>query len=870
MSEEEILHQRLRIEPPTAVLDLLREFWKEQLERGRRAHDGGGDGLEVARDLADGMDAVVKGAYTVATKENNVPAHALVALGGYGRREMGPYSDVDLLFLFKKEKDKSPEFISGVLHPLWDLGFDIGHSSRMLGEVIKSARQDIESCTAMMDSRFLAGDRALYDDFQERLFKRIPRGVVGKIQAWRQVRHEDRDSVQLLEPNVKESPGGLRDVHTLEWVFKARAAKPEIADLWKEHFDDEAEAELNRGRSFLWRVRHQLHFAMGRRHDVLQHDIKPDVARSFGYEDRGKELGVESFMRDYYLHARAVYHQVELAFARLTRKVRGGSHSILVERWVAASDGEISLLHPQNYFSEDPLRLLRIFYLAQTKKLHLGEAVQRVIRASLHLIDDEVRRSPEARDLFLRILKRKNRVAATLRVMHEAGVLGAYLPEFGELTCLVQYDLYHLYTVDEHTLVALEHLDALGKAGRKSTLKMTYDQLERRDLLYLGLMLHDVGKSKRQSHIPRGLEMAEQLLERLGLPEADRRQVLFLIERHHDLISIAQRRDLDDYKMIAEFAAIFPDIEALRQLYLLSYADMSAVAPDVWNDWQGALLWELYYKTSQQLESGIKALEDKQLARQALDKHLAAIAKKWPALRVVAFEEHVAQLPPRYTVAYDHEQIGTHLEVVQRLGDGLVEVAFLEHRDHTEVVICTRDQRQLLAKICGALAVNDLDILRADVHTRDDDVVLDLFQVTDVDGNPLLPDWKKERVCQRLEDVVALRQKARSLLEDYSANWDRRKRQKDGQVRPPLVEFENQVSDKYTVIDTNVQDDVGLLYAITHELAELDLDIHMAIINTVADRAVDAFYVVNDQGEKIVNFEVLEEIRERLETRLAG
>jgi len=186
------------------------------------------------------------------------------------------------------------------------------------------------------------------------------------------------------------------------------------------------------------------------------------------------------------------------------------------------------------------------------------------------------------------------------------------------------------------------------------------------------------------------------------------------------------------------------------------------------------------------------------------------------------------------------------------------------------VVICTRDQHQLLAKICGALAVNDLDILRADVHTRDDDVVLDLFQVTDVDGNPLLPDWKKERVCQRLEDVVALRQKARSLLERYSANWDRRKQQKDGQVRPPLVEFENQVSDKYTVIDTNVQDDVGLLYAITHELAELDLDIHMAIINTVADRAVDAFYVVNDQGEKIVNFEVLEEIRERLETRLAG
>ena len=467
----------------------------------------------------------------------------------------------------------------------------------------------------------------------------------------------------------------------------------------------------------------------------------------------------------------------------------------------------------------------------------------------------------------MRILKRKHRAASTLRSMHELGALGAYLPEFGDLTCLVQYDLYHLYTVDEHTLVALEHLEALGKADGKGVLKTVYDQLERRELLYLGLMLHDVGKSKRQSHIPCGLQMARDLLERLDLPEADCRRVLFLIEHHHDLVNIAQRRDLDDYRMISEFAALFPDMESLRQLYLLSYADMSAVSRDVWNDWQGALLWELYYKTSQQLESGIKALEEKQLARQALDAHLAAIAKTWPALRLVAFEEHVAQLPPHYVVACDHEEIGIHLEVFQRLGDGLVEVEFLEHEDHTELVICTRDQRQLLAKICGALAVNDVNILRAKVHTRRDEVVFDIFQVTDIDGSAVLPDWKKERVIERLEEVIALRQKARNLLERYSANWDRRHK-KGEKMRPLRVEFENQVSDKYTVIDVDEQDDVGLLYAITHELGELQLDIHMAIVNTVAERAIDAFYVVDESGEKILNFEVLEEIRERLEVRL--
>ena len=596
--------------------------------------------------------------------------------------------------------------------------------------------------------------------------------------------------------------------------------------------------------------------------------LKLDVAHSFGYEDRGKELGVERFMRDYYLHARAVYHQVELAFSRLTRKVRSSYRSIMVDRWVAATDGEVVLLNPEQYFAEDPLRLLHIFHLIQVKKLKLGEALQRTIRASLHLIDDEVRRSPAARDIFMRMLKRKHRAASTLRSMHELGALGAYLPEFGDLTCLVQYDLYHLYTVDEHTLVALERLEALGKSDGKGVLKMVYDQLERRELLYLGLMLHDVGKSRRQSHIPCGLQMARDLLERLDLPEADRRRVLFLIEHHHDLVNIAQRRDLDDYRMIAEFAALFPDMESLRQLYLLSYADMSAVARDVWNDWQGALLWELYYKTSQQLESGIKTLEEKQLARQALETHLAAIAKTWSALRLVAFEEHVAQLPPRYVVACDHEEIGIHLEVFQRLGDGLVEVEFLEHEDHTELVICTRDQRQLLAKICGALAVNDVNILRAEVHTRKDEVVLDIFQVTDIDGCAVLPDWKKERVLERLEDVIALRQKVRNLLKRYSTNWDRRHK-KGEKSRPLRVEFENQVSDKYTVIDVDEQDDVGLLYAITHELGELQLDIHMAIVNTVAGRAIDAFYVVDERGEKILNFEVLEEIRERLETRLA-
>ena len=396
----------------------------------------------------------------------------------------------------------------------------------------------------------------------------------------------------------------------------------------------------------------------------------------------------------------------------------------------------------------------------------------------------------------------------------------------------------------------------------RSLLRMVYYELERRDLLFLGTLLHDVGKSRREEHVTSGMEMAATLMERLNLPEADRRLVLFLVEHHQDMVIISQRRDLDDYKMIADFAGLFASTEWLKALCLLSYADLSAVASEAWTDWQGALLWELYHKAKEQLESGIKTLEDRQQARELLEEHLQQMEGTWPALKVVAFQEHVQQLPPRYLVAYEIGDIERHLDLIARLGEGC-EVEFVQGPDHMEIVVCTRDQKLLLAKICGVLAVHDIDILRADVQTRDDDVVVDVFQVTDVDGTPRLPEWKQARVRQRLAGVIGGNVEVAELFESYSTRWSQRKRG-DQPVRAPEIAFENQVSDRYTVIDTEVQNDVGLLYRITHALGEADLDIHMAIVNTVAERARDAFYVVDRQGEKIVNYETLEAVRTRL------
>jgi len=832
----------------------LREIQLEQLDE---------NGLAVARRITDLADAIVTSAYEQSTHSSDPKLHALVALGGFGRREMAPHSDIDLLFLFQKEGDKSPEFISGVLHPLWDLGFDVGHSSRTIAEVVKMAREDVESCTAMMDGRLLAGDSELFAKYVQRLFSRLPKSVPTQINKWRQARIDNKDSVQLLEPNIKESPGGLRDIQALEWAMKSQKQQADATSLWSHYLESGDVEAIERARAFLWRVRHQMHFAVGRKCDVLEQDLKMQIAESFGYRDGGHELGVERFMHDYYHHARAVFHLVDLAFERLTRKPRQSARSKYIEHGVLSVDGEILLSDGEDYFAEDPVRMLRIFLMAQVKNLRLSEEVKRTVKNSLNLIGDALRADPEACAVFMRILKRRTRVAKTLRSMHQLGVLGAYLPEFGGLDCLVQYDIYHIYTVDEHTLVALENLESLGGDQAPAMLAQAFAEFERKDLLYLSVLLHDVGKWKRQEHISCGVEMTKELVERLALPEDERRLLVFLVRRHQDMVMISRRRDLDDIEMIRDFASDFANMQWLSALYLLSYADLSAVSPDAWSEWQGALLWELYYKTAEQLKSGMQALEERQRARQILDGHIASATGRWPTNKIAALQAHVEQLPPRYLVAYDIEQVEAHLDLIKELGDAdAFTAAFVERVDFTEIVVCTRDRPQILAKICGALAVNDLNILRADVNTREDRIALDIFQVQDVDGTSVLADWKKERVIERLGDVLERGQKARELIHQHSEHWSQRKRGR--YVQQPQVEFENGVSGQYTVIDVRAQDDVGLLYRITYALGEAKLDIHMALVDTVASRAADAFYVLSSEGTKIEDYEVLEDVRQRL------
>lgn len=820
------------------------------------------DSPEIMRSLSDCMDLVVKEVYNriVGSKVDDI---AVLAVGGFGRREMSFFSDVDLMFLMGKSYDSSNKYIPEILHVLWDFHLDVGYSSRTTSEALKVAKEDMESCTAMIDSRLLVGDNQIFSYFRKKLYGNIPKNLPQKLNTWRSQRIINNASVQLLEPNVKESPGALRDIQSLQWAMKSKTETSKDVGKYSDFLDEDDIEKIGNCWEFLSSIRLHLHAISRRKRDVLDADAKIEVAKALGYKDNETELGVELFMRDYYQTARLVFQIVNLIFERLTRKRRVSTRNMYIDPDLMSVDNEIVVKNGQEYFLQNPLRMLTIFLLLQRKGLILGELAKRQIRLSLHLINEDFCQSRDSRDVFFKILSSEARVALTLRSMHELGVLDAYLPEFGGLNCLVQFNPYHIYTVDEHTLVAIRNLEELLKSRYREKLTNVFADFVPKPILFFSVLMHDIGKSQRADHVSAGIKMAQKLAKRLDLPEDQVDLFVFLIRKHQEMVLISRRRDLDDDEMIVGFAKEFKGKEYLDGLYLLSYADLSAVSPEAWTEWQAALLWELYDKTALKLESA--KIPEKTIARSRnpLEEHVATVEGKWSSSQIKTLRSHINKMPEKYPFIYEIDQIEKHMEMVEDLNEIQVYRAnFIEREDCTEIVVCTRDRRQVLAKVCGALAVNDLNVLRADIITSFDQVVLDTFQVTNIDGEVKLDDWKKKRVVDRLSDVLEKGTKARELLETHSTNWSKRNRSE--YFDKTKVRIDNQSSRNYTVLDIDARDDVGLLYRITHTLAELDLDIHMALIDTVAGRAADAFYVIDQAGKKIEDNDMMNLIRKNI------
>ena len=797
---------------------------------------------------------------------------AVMALGGYGRGELNLQSDVDLMVIYEGELSPYVQrAMQELLYTLWDLGLQVGHSLRSLDDCVAMARTDFSSRTSMQEARFLAGDRRLFARFQRVLRENVYRRDFGKFLETTLTERDQRyrkfgASPYIGEPNVKESAGGLRDMHTAMWLgaakFGARTLR-ELAD--KGLITPREQAAADAALTFLWRVRNELHFFSGHKNDVLGRDLQPRIAKNLGYENDETSLGVERFMHDYYLHARVIHRVSRRLIARCQETLSRRGSAERRQRQQALADGLVffdGALHladrDPRRLREDATRLMKVFWHLHRLGCELSLDLERAVEDALHLVDDGFRRSPLVRDLFLDVCRNWGRVAQTFSEMHEIGLLGRYLPEFGALTCLVQYDVYHRFSADQHSLFAVEHLEALapGQSAESEGAALVFNEVEKPELLMLGMLLHDIGKAQGHGHVAKGIPLVRALTARMGLDPADAGAVEFLVAHHLTMSHVAQRRDIDDPKTVADFAATAGDPQRLRMLYLLTYADMRAVGPGVLTPWQARILHELYARALARLTGGRVARPNR---TQLVGRLHAAVGED---LELQAVKAHLAMVTDRYLASTSVQRMAEHLRMLRRLAGASVVTELFHHPDlgSSDLVVVTRDVPGLFALIAGTLAAHGVNIISAQIHTRADGIAIDTFQVNDPLGETLTSKARWTRLLDALRAVLTGEERVETLLERRRAAG----RAPASAAGPPKITLDNQLSDAATVLEVKCPDRLGLLYLITRTLSALGLDIASARIATEIDQAFDTFYVHDRQGRKLEAPETLARVREAL------
>jgi len=869
-----------------ALLPVFKPFIVEERGRIEAAHRRGGSGLEVVGLHTELVDALIcqlfqlADASVAASARERTAGCAVVALGGYGRRELNPGSDVDVMFLYRRQMD---EYVSAVLHHvlyvLWDLGFSVGHSCRSLADAQRMMDTDLTARTAMLEARLLAGYPAVFDDLRERVWRglqgrRVQQYIAEKLDEQERRHRKFGGSVYLQEPNVKEGPGGLRDFHVALWIARARHRLATLADLSNLGLLTPVEiGQCVQALDFLLRVRSELHYLQGGKHDVLNLAIQVPVAANLGFCDDSKH-GVERFMRQYYLRAGGL-HQLSTRIIERCAE-RPGSHVEAMMKRLRARDigddfvelnRQIHILPAQREcFRADPVRLLKIFWYRQEMGYDLSGEAKEAIRSHLDLIDDDFRRSNRALGFFLAILRAPGGVAETLRQMHQLGVLTAYIPEFARIACLVQFDYYHRYTVDEHTFVLLDHLESLRNTDdpRLQEFRRIADELRKPEILKLAILLHDIGKGEGHGHSERGVAIAESVLARMGLPAGDTAAVSFLVAQHLSMAHIAERRDLDDERLIIEFARLVGNEELLRMLYLLTYLDINAVGPQVWTDWKGTLLWELFLKTHTILTRGVPEGEEEHQRARSL--RAALVAELGGEFGAEVVGQHLALMPTRYVLNTSGVKVAQHLQLIERVRRGepvAVHWSAFPLAGYSEVLVCAPGAPGRFTSVVGTLTAHGINILSAQLFSRADGVMIRAFQVSDGRGAALQDEAIWHRFGQDLRGVILGQVSARELIKRLRRDLLAKPVPRAGEIQT-RVEFDNLVSDRYTVIDIRAHDRLGLLYVIASVLSGLDVDVTLAKIATEVDQAVDVFYVTEKDGRKVTEPARMDTIRQAL------
>lgn len=862
------------------TVDVFRGFRKVEEHRLRMWHRSGGGGREVARQRSDLVDILFRELLEDITRQvapKGLPEPlVVVAFGGYGRRELTPCSDIDIMFLLQRAQPSRvvEEVIRQTLTALWDIGYKVGHSTRSVPQAIKHANDDMITKTALLECRCLTGDRDLFHEFKQRFERDCINGRDAAYIAWRltnqaEMRLKYGQSVFMQEPNVKNGMGGLRDYQNLLWVsyFKERIAT--TAKLVEKRFLREPERGLlERGYDFLLRVRTEMQYLVGRPQDSLTLQLQGRVATAFAYPERHILRRVEAFMREFYRHARDIHLISSAAIDRLhvvpeKSKPFLGWMGPRTEKFdgFTVKAGRLNV-ESRDAFTEDPYRLIRAFHHAQVRQLSLSPELRDLIRRRLPLVTRTFQYARAARETFLAILSHKGGVGPTLRDMHDLGFLGRFIPEFGALTCLVQHEFYHRYTADEHTLVCIEKLDGVLFAEEEKFrgYRALFQKLEDPAILYLALLLHDTGKAANfRHHEDASAVLAQKVARRLQLSSERRRMLIMLVNSHYELSSTAQKRNLDDPATIEEFAGIAGNMPNLDALMLLTLADGMGTSDQNWSDWKEGLVWTLYHRTRKYLEGGPVALNQLRKSREDL---LEGTMKKLSRDYVEEIEAHFQYMPERYFQMFDAEQIADHVRhfhafFEDRLGGTSVPayapaLKWIVRKDqgHSEVWVCGWDRPRLLERIAGAFLAAQINILSADIFTRDDSLALDIFRVCSTQLGPVTNARDMSRVETKLIDSLAVEEYDFTPLLKKDARLRTYRVSQDADL-PTKVVVDNHLHPTFTLIDIQTPDRLGLLYDLLRAFGEAGVNIELSRITTEMEVAMDSFYVRGKDGKKI-------------------
>jgi len=774
------------------------------------------------------------------------------------------------------------KLIDGVLYPLWDIGLKVGHAVRSINDCVKVANVDMQSKTSLIESRFIVGDEALFNKFQKTLVNKCVDGfeeryIAARLEDQTARRNKFGNSACMQAPNIKNGCGGLRDFQNLLWMAFFKYHAPSLGELQEREFVNQSERrQLEAAYDFLLRVRTELHYQTNRAVDVLGKNLQPAVALGLGYSERSPGKRIEKFMRDLYTHMRNVFlitRTLERRMALLTPQ-----NKLLLRAWLPKRRtpepvdgflfvaGEICAASSR-IFQDDPLRLMRVFLYAQQRRLQLHPDLVQLIRNQIPLVDRDFLNDGHVCETFLAILAQRGSVAPILRAMHEVNLLGKYIPEFGKLTCLVQHEFYHQYAADEHTLVCLEQLDRVWEAQDEPYKHYAplFKNLEHPGLLYLALLLHDVGKAehhKRGRHPEISAAMAMRVAKRLHLNASATRTLRVVIENHLLMAGVSQRRDLDDAAVIRNFARKIETPEVLDLLTLLTFADSQGTSDKLWNGFKDTLLWQLHSHTMNLLTGGAEFIRAGEGRRELLLKEVRELAAK--SLSGGEVEAHFAKLPLRYFQIRTAKEVVDDLELAHRFMHRLIlednralspVTAWRDEPDrgYSAIKVCTWDRAGLFSKIAGSLSAAGLNILGAQIFTRNDGIVLDTFFVNDGRTGNLANRPQRDKFADLLEKVLAgekidlsaliARQIIRQPLHQAYA----------GERMATEIRFDNEESETRTLIEIETEDHIGLLYVISQTLSELALDIVSARIVTECGAAIDSFYVRELDGGKIIS-----------------